>query len=242
MTQKQMRKNTIDVEEIKLFAESSAKWWDESGPFAPLHKMTPVRMAFLREELGDVKGLSVLDIGCGGGLIAEPLTRLGARVTGIDADETAIAVAAQHAQNTGLSINYIHGAAEDLVAKGKSFDVVLALEVIEHVNDPVDFVSLCAALVKPGGKIVFSTLNRTWKSYLIGILMAERVVQWVPHGTHDWKKFIKPSELAALCAREHLHVCSAKGLAFNPLGGTFYVAPHDLDVNYFLVTRKPSAR
>jgi len=241
MSRQQMKKNTIDPQEIKHFAESSAKWWDESGPFAPLHKMTPARMSFLRGELGEVKGLSILDIGCGGGLISEPLSRLGAHVTGIDADGSAIAVAKEHSKAHGLSVTYIHGAAEDLVAQGKKFDAVLALEIIEHVNNPSDFVALCAQLVKPNGKVIFSTPNRTWKSYALGIIVAERIIGWVPRGTHDWKKFIKPSELAALCNKADLDVCSAKGLAFDPLGGTFYVASHDLDVNYFLVTQPHKA-
>lgn len=227
--------STINANEISHFAQDSADWWNLDGAFAPLHRITPTRMRYLKSVIGDVKGKTILDIGCGGGLISTPLARLGAKVTGIDADQQAITVAQQHAQDENLEIEFIHGAAENLVAKGRRFDVVMALEVIEHVDHPELFVELCAKLVKPNGLVVFSTLNRTWKSYALGIVAAERVLRWVPAGTHDWKKFIKPSELAKMAENTGLHICDAKGIIFSPLKNEFSIHPHDLDINYFLV-------
>lgn len=229
--------STINASEISHFARDSADWWDIDGPFAPLHRITPVRMGYLKNVIGDVKGKTILDIGCGGGLISVPLSRLGGKVTGVDADKQAITVAKQHSTTQGLEIEFLHGAAENLVADGRQFDVVVALEVIEHIDNPDLFVKLCSELVKPDGVIIFSTLSRTWKSYALGIFAAERLLQWVPVGTHDWKKFIKPSELAKLATACGLTVQDAKGMVFNPLKNEFSIHPHDLDVNYFLVAR-----
>lgn len=227
--------STINSDEILHFAQDSADWWNLDGAFAPLHRMTPARMQFLKDTIGMVKGKTIVDIGCGGGLISTPLSRLGAKVTGIDADAQAISVAKNHALREDLSIDFIVGAAENLVAQNKKFDVVLALEIIEHVENPSLFVELCARLVKPNGLVIFSTLNRTWKSYALGIIAAERILKWVPAGTHDWKKFIKPSELAKLSESNGLFLRDAKGMVYNPLNGQFSVHPHDLDLNYFLV-------
>jgi len=227
--------STINQNEIQHFARDSADWWNENGAFAPLHLMTPARMRFLKDTVGEIKGKTILDIGCGGGLISTPLARLGAKVTGVDADTQAISVASHHAKAENLLINFIAGAAEDLVAQKQKFDVVLALEVIEHVENPSLFVELCAKLVKPDGLIIFSTLNRTWKSYALGIIAAERILKWVPAGTHDWKKFIKPSELAKLAKSNGLFLRSAKGMVYNPLNNQFSIHPHDLELNYFLV-------
>lgn len=228
-------KTTINADEINNFANDSADWWNEDGAFAPLHRMTPARMRFLKDTIGTVKGKTILDIGCGGGLISTPLARLGAKVTGVDADAQAIAVARDHAQAENLDIDFIAGAAENLVAQKKKFDVVLALEIIEHVDNPDYFVELCSQLVKPNGLVIFSTLNRTWKSYAMGIIAAERILKWVPAGTHDWHKFIKPSELAKYCTANNLALQSAKGMVYNPLTQEFTIHPHDLDINYFLV-------
>lgn len=227
--------STINSAEISHFAKDSGDWWNVDGAFAPLHRMTPARMQFLKDAIGTVKGKTIVDIGCGGGLISTPLARLGAKVTGIDADAQAISVAKTHAVSENLDIDFISGAAEDLVTKGKKFDVVLALEVVEHVDNPDLFVELCSKLVKPNGLVIFSTLNRTWKSYAMGIIAAERLLKWVPVGTHDWKKFIKPSELARLCESNALVLRNAKGMVYNPLNGQFSIHPHDLDLNYFLV-------
>ena len=234
--------STRDEREIAHFAETSAQWWDEHGPYAPLHRMTSARMRFLKQALGDVKGKAILDVGCGGGLMCEPLARLGAKVTGIDADAQAIATASAHAARQDLNITYINGAAEDLVQRGKTFDVVMGLEVVEHVSNPELFVEMLAQLVRPGGLVVMSTLNRTWKSYALGIIAAERVLRWVPAGTHDWQKFLKPSELARMAEQNHLAVQQLMGLVYRPLTGDFELAPHDLDVNYFLVASAPAKR
>lgn len=231
--------STINAEEISHFAQDSADWWNVDGAFAPLHRMTPARMSYLKSVIGEIKNKTILDIGCGGGLISTPLARLGGKVTGIDADKQAITVAKQHSKAQGLDIDFIHGAAENLVAEGRKFDVVMALEVIEHVDNPDLFVKLCSQLVKPNGIIVFSTLNRTWKSYALGIIAAERILRWVPVGTHDWKKFIKPSELARYATSCGLTVTDAKGMVFNPLKNEFAIHPHDLDLNYFLVASPP---
>lgn len=235
-------KSTRDEKEIAHFAQDSRNWWDRDGPFSPLHRLTPARMRFLKGTIGDMKGKSILDIGCGGGLTSEPLARLGAKVTAVDADKQAITVARAHAATQNLTIDYIAGAAEDLVSEGKKFDVVLALEIIEHVSDPRLFVELVTSLVKPGGIIIFSTLNRTWKSYALGIIAAERVIKWVPPGTHDWHKFVKPSELARLIEAQKFTLQRVMGLVYKPLSGAFTLEPHDLDVNYFLVATAPATK
>jgi 2-polyprenyl-6-hydroxyphenyl methylase/3-demethylubiquinone-9 3-methyltransferase len=229
------KQTTINPSEIAHFAQTSADWWNPNGAFAPLHRMTPARMRFLKDTIGVIKGKSILDIGCGGGLISAPLSRLGGNVTGVDADKQAISTAAQHAAHENLSIEFIAGAAENLVEQGRKFDVVLALEIIEHVENPALFVKLCTNLVKPGGLVIFSTLNRTWKSYALGIIAAERILNWVPVGTHNWTKFIKPSELADMAQKNGLHIHTAKGLVYNPFTSEFSIHPHDLDLNYFLV-------
>lgn len=227
--------STINAHEISHFAQDSVDWWNVDGAFAPLHRITPTRMRYLKSVIGDIKNKTILDIGCGGGLISVPLSRLGAKVTGVDADKQAITVAKQHSKDQGLDIDFIHGAAENLVEEGRKFDVVMALEVIEHVDNPELFVELCSKLVKPNGIVIFSTLSRTWKSYALGIVAAERILRWVPVGTHDWKKFIKPSELSRMAAASGLTVTDAKGMVFNPLKNEFSIHPHDLDLNYFLV-------
>lgn len=234
-TQRSSKLSTVNSNEISHFAADSADWWNLKGPFAPLHRMTPARMSFIKGQLGAVKGKTILDIGCGGGLISIPLSRLGGKVTGIDADAQAVSVARAQAKLHGLDTQFIHGAAEDLAADGKKFDVVLALEVIEHVDNPALFVELCSQLVKPNGVVIFSTLNRTWKSYALGIVAAERILGWVPKGTHDWHKFMKPSELARLAEASGLSVSCASGMVYNPLTAEFAVHQHDLDLNYFLV-------
>jgi len=226
---------TVDAGEIRHFSAHASEWWDRYGSYAPLHQMTPARMAYLVSVLGPVKGLKVLDIGCGGGLVSEPLARLGAKVTGVDADPNAIRAALAHAKTQNLSIDYRQGAAEDFVKAREKFDVVLGLEILEHTSSPSDFVELCADLVTPNGKIVFSTLNRTWKSYALGIVAAERLLNWAPEGTHQWNKFIKPSELSNIAEECRLKPVSACGLVYNPVRGQFDLAPHRLDVNYFML-------
>ncbi len=243
-----MKASTRDDRQIAHFSKDSADWWNPDGPFRPLHRLNPARLGFIRKTLvshfglDDSKikaldGLSILDLGCGGGLIAEPLARIGGRVTGVDADRTGIDTAKAHAELSGLAIDYICGAAEDLSGK-RQFDVVLALEIIEHTPSPEDFVALCATLVRKGGLVIFSTLNRNWKSYALGILAAEYLLRWVPPGTHEWKRFVKPSELALLAENEGLELLDVKGMIFNPIKNEFSIHPYDVDVNYFLVAEK----
>ncbi|MEM7651532.1 MAG: bifunctional 2-polyprenyl-6-hydroxyphenol methylase/3-demethylubiquinol 3-O-methyltransferase UbiG [Pseudomonadota bacterium] len=234
--------SSIDAQEIENFSKDSAYWWDEDGPFKPLHKLNPVRLSYIKaqicevferdiDDLNALKGLSILDVGCGGGLVCEPLARLGARVSGADADAQAIEVAKAHAKDSGLKIDYQNKPAEEI---GKKFDVVLALEIIEHVNDPQAFVKSVAKLVKPGGLVIFSTLNRNPKSFLLGIVAAEYILKWVPQGTHSWKKFIKPSELSKMGRAAGLAPKDVTGLVFNPLQGSFQLSKTDLDVNFLM--------
>lgn len=233
---------TINQAEITHFAKDSLKWWDENGPFAPLHKLNPARIQYLKDQItahyGSIKGLSVLDIGCGGGLVCEPLARLGADVTGIDGDAQAIKVAKDHAQGNKLNINYLVGDAYNLIKDKKRFDVVLGLEIIEHVDDPDIFIDTMTKLVKPNGLIILSTLNRTAKSYALGIIMAEYVLRWVPQGTHSWQKFLKPSELNRMLQRRNWRAQNVMGLHYNPFGDEFHLSARDVDVNYFLTATK----
>lgn len=245
-----MKASTLDRKEIDHFSKDSADWWNPDGPFKPLHRLNPARLSFIRETLVNhfnlddrkikaLSGLSILDIGCGGGLISEPLARIGANVTGLDADATGIKTAKAHAKAENLEIEYICGAAEDLADGKRKYDVVLALEIIEHTSSPEEFVSLCTKLVKKGGIVIFSTLNRTPKSYALGIVAAEYILRWVPAGTHQWNKFVKPSELADMAENEGLKLLDVKGMMFNPIKNEFSIHPSDVDVNYFLVAEKP---
>ena len=238
--------STVNASEVAQFTAIAHEWWDERGKFAPLHRLNPARIAYIRDHLAQhfkrpaesvspLAGLSLLDVGCGGGLICEPMARLGASVTGIDAGDKNIHVAANHATASGLTIDYQHITAEELVAKGATFDVVLALEIIEHVANPSAFYDALAALVKPGGMLILSTLNRTTKSYLMAIIGAEYVLRWLPRGTHDWKCFVKPSEMAAELSRRKFSVIDTSGIVYQPLSREFYINPKDLDVNYLMV-------
>lgn len=233
---------SIDNEEIANFAKDSDKWWDEHGPFAPLHKLNPVRLLFIKKEickhygrdfddLKALKNLEILDIGCGGGLVCEPMARMGANITGIDADTNAIDIAKNHAKNSNLDINYKKGELKD---HDKKYDVVLALEIIEHVTDISLFIEQCTQHVKPDGILIMSTLNRTAKSYALGIIAAEHLLRWVPKGTHSWNKFVKPSEIAREARKHSFNVKTIKGLIFNPLKNEFSISDNDLDVNYLI--------
>ncbi len=238
--------NTVDQKEIQAFSKDAAQWWDPAGPFAPLHRLNPVRMGYIRGRICDhfgleqndlkpFKNLKILDVGCGGGLVCEPLARLGGTVTGLDAAPVAIEAAKDHAKASGLSITYRAEPSDN--HKGGPYDVITALEIIEHVSDTHAFIASLRKLLKPGGILIVSTLNRTGKSYALGIVAAEYILGWVPKGTHDWKKFVKPSELAALLRAHDLAPSETAGLVFNPLGGDFTISKTDLDVNYLMVAK-----
>ena len=233
---------SVDPAEVARFSAMAEEWWDATGKFRPLHKLNPVRLAYIRDKLAarfgrDVRkprpfaGLRLLDIGCGGGLIAEPMARLGADVVAIDASATNIGIARAHAAESGLAIDYRAAAAEALAEAGERFDAVLCLEVVEHVADRPAFLTTTASLVAPGGALIASTINRTPQAYLLAIVGAEYVLRWVPRGTHDWGKFVRPSELAASLRRGGLEVQDLSGVVYSPLTDTWHLS-RDLAVNY----------
>jgi 2-polyprenyl-6-hydroxyphenyl methylase/3-demethylubiquinone-9 3-methyltransferase len=241
---------TVDAAEIAKFAAMAEEWWDPAGKFRPLHRLNPVRLEFLRDRIADrfgrdirterpLAGLAVLDVGCGGGLLCEPMARLGARVTGIDAGGENVAIARAHAEGMGLAIDYRAAAAADLAAAGETFDVVLNMEVVEHVADRDAFLGDCAKLVRPGGLMFLATLNRTPKAYLLAIVGAEYVLQWLPRGTHEWRRFVRPSEMAASLRRAGMTITELAGVAYDPLQDRWRLASQDLDVNYMAVAEKP---
>ena len=241
---------TLDEAEIAKFSAIAAEWWDEKGKFAPLHRINPVRLAYLREritrhfgkdaeQIHALDGLSLVDIGCGGGLVSEPMARMGAKVTGIDGSETNIKTAQAHAHATHTKVDYRATTAEALAEAGEQFDVVLALEVIEHVGDVSLFLQSIAALVKPGGVLIVSTLNRTIKSYALAIIGAEYVLRWLPRGTHDWQKFLKPHEvILPLTQQQGLAHVETSGMVMHPLTGQWRMDDRDIDVNYYAVFAK----
>jgi len=224
--------SSINAQEIEHFAKDSAHWWDERGPFAILHRLNPTRMEYLISQIGEVKGKTILDIGCGGGLVCEPLARLGAKVTGLDADAQAIDAARAHAAEMGLKVTYKNEAVEQ---HKEQYDVVMALEILEHVNDPAAFVRDAVACLKPDGVFIASTLNRTAKSFALGIVAAEYIMGYVPRGTHEWKKFIKPSELSGWMRESGVTTQDVTGLVLNPLSGEFELSDNRVDVNYFMI-------
>ncbi len=230
--------SSVDPEEVERFSRIAGEWWNPNGKFKPLHRITPLRVQWIRDMALPPTPCTLLDIGCGGGLVAEPMARLGLNVTAIDASERNIAVAKLHAEQSGLNIDYRCTTAEALVDTQARFDIVLALEIIEHVADPAAFVASCAMLVKPGGKLVFSTLNRTVKSYALAILGAEYVLRWLPVGTHTWNKFIRPSELAGWLRAANAEVTRMDGMVFTPLKNEWHWNAHDLSVNYILAAVK----
>lgn len=236
--------SSVNSAQIEHFAKDSKEWWNENGPFEPLHKINPARLVFIKKQICDFYGsdiehkgalenLDILDIGCGGGLVCEPLARLGAKVTGLDADPQAIEIAKEHAKEKNLDITYTY---DDLHSLKQQFDVVLALEVLEHVDNIhlCMFIEQCTKVLKPGGLIIFSTLNRTVKSFALGIIAAEYILRWVPEGTHSWKNFIKPSELtrfARPCNLEPLHIT---GITYNILKDEFTLSKNNCDVNFLM--------
>ncbi len=240
---------SVDPDEVAKFAALAGEWWDPAGKFAPLHRLNPARLTFIRDRIAahrgrdplaerPLAGLRVLDIGCGGGLLCEPLARLGAAVTGIDAAERNVAVAAAHAAEAGLDIDYRHATAEDLAGNVAGFDLVLNMEVVEHVADVAAFLQASAALVAPGGAMALATLNRTPKSFALAIVGAEYILRWLPRGTHDWRRFLRPSELVASLRAAGLETRELTGVAYNPLTGAWHLAARDLDVNYMIFAVK----
>ncbi len=239
----------LDPAEIERFSKLASEWWDPNGKFRPLHKIGPPRIQFVRDEvcrrlgrrpegLRPLSGLALLDIGCGGGLVCEPMARMGASVTGVDPATANIAAAAKHAEGQGLTIDYRAIEAETLIAEGRTFDAVLCLEVVEHVPDPAAFLKTCATLVRPGGVLVLSTLNRTLKSYALAIVGAEYILRWLPVGTHRWDRFLTPAELTGHVTAAGMKVWETRGVVFNPLRDTWSLDA-DTGVNYMLSAAKP---
>ena len=241
---------TLDETEVAKFARLAHEWWNPDGAFAPLHKFNPIRLQFIRDcaaaqfardarSLRPFTGLSLLDLGCGGGLVAEPMARLGFEVIGCDAGADAVRAAEAHARETGLSLSYRVATAEALAAESASFDVVLALEIVEHVADVDAFVRIVAKLVKPGALLIVATINKTLKSLALAKIAAEYILRWVPPGTHDWNRFVPPSRLAAELEANGLRILRRQGFAFDPLAWSWRPS-RDLDVNYAIAATKPA--
>lgn len=241
---------TADAEDVARFTAMAETWWDATGKFRPLHLINPPRLGFIRDHVcahfgrdatveKPLDGLEILDIGCGGGLVCEPLRRLGATVTGIDAGDANVKIAALHAKASGLDIDYRCILPEDLGREGKKFDVVLALEIIEHVADVDQFLAAISSLMKPDGAIVLSTINRTLKALALAKIGAEYVLRWVPAGTHDWRKFVKPSEMASGLRPHGLEITDLAGLVYSPFQDEWSLNADDLDMNYLAFAKKP---
>jgi ubiquinone biosynthesis O-methyltransferase len=246
MTETAHSSASIDPAEVAKFSAMAAEWWDPAGKFAPLHKFNPVRLQFIRETaakhfgrtgLRPFDGLTLLDIGCGGGLLAEPMTRLGFAVTGADASEKNVKTAMTHAAASGLGIDYRVTTAESLAEAGLAFDVVLNMEVVEHVADLPGYINACARLVKPGGVMFVATLNKTLKSLALAKIGVEYVLRWLPPGTHDWNRFVEPDRLIGLLKDAGLSVKQTRGVSFNPISWSWSLSD-DTDVNYMVVAGK----
>lgn len=247
----QAQQSTVDPSEIAKFEAMAAEWWDINGKFKPLHMLNPCRLDYITTQIAGeydrdltqpnaFKGLRILDIGCGGGLLCEPMARLGADVVGADAAERNIPVAKLHAQQSELEIDYRHTTAEDMAAHGDQFDVVLNMEVVEHVAEPLTYLTACQRLLKPGGLHICSTINRNPKSYVMAIFGAEYVMRWLPKGTHEWSKFITPDELFDLMTQAGLSPVDRKGFVFNPISWSWAISDRDLSVNYVTASTKPA--
>ena len=241
---------TIDPAEIAKFEAMAAEWWDPNGKFRPLHMMNPVRLDYITRQIAaefgrdltverPFEGLRLLDIGCGGGLLSEPMARLGADVVGADAAERNIPVARVHAEQSGLTIDYRHTSAEALAAAGEQFDVVLNMEVVEHVADPQAYLTACHDLLKSGGLMLCSTINRNPKSFAMAIVGAEYIMRWLPKGTHEWSKFITPDELFKMIEIAGLRPVDRKGYVFNPISWGWSISDRDLSVNYVTASIRP---
>jgi 2-polyprenyl-6-hydroxyphenyl methylase/3-demethylubiquinone-9 3-methyltransferase len=241
--------STVDPAEVAKFEAMAAEWWDPNGKFKPLHMLNPCRLDYITRQIAaefdrdltqdhPFTGLRILDIGCGGGLLSEPMARLGATVVGADAAPRNIPVAQIHAAQSGLDIDYRHTTAEDMAAAGERFDVVLNMEVVEHVANPLAYLTACQTLLKPGGLMICSTLNRNPKSFVMAIVGAEWVMRWLPKGTHDWAKFITPEELYALIRQAGLDPVDKKGMVFNPVSWNWSLSSRELSCNYVTASVK----
>lgn len=246
-----MNTSTVDPSEIAKFEAMAAEWWDLNGKFKPLHMLNPCRLDYITSQIAaeydrdldaslPFEGLRILDIGCGGGLLSEPMARLGADVVGADAAGGNIPVAQVHAAQSGLTIDYRHTTAEAMAEAGEQFDVVLNMEVVEHVADPLAYLTACQTLLKPGGLMVCSTINRNPKSFMMAIIGAEHIMRWLPKGTHEWNKFITPDELFELISNAGLNPVDRKGFVFNPIAWSWSLSDRDLSVNYVTASTKPS--
>jgi 2-polyprenyl-6-hydroxyphenyl methylase/3-demethylubiquinone-9 3-methyltransferase len=242
-------RSTVEDNEIAHFSHHAGAWWEKDGALRSLHQLNPLRIAYIRDKMTGhfsmrgkgrqvLKGLSLLDVGCGGGLASEPMARLGAEVTGIDASAEAIAEARRHADMFDLSIDYRVGTLEELAKQKKSYDVVTALEIVEHVADLDMFMAALAKVVKPGGMLILSTVNRTPQSFLLGIVAAEYILRWVPRGTHHWSKFRKPSELVSRVEAHGLQTIDLSGIIFDPVKRDFHISDKHLAVNYMMTAVK----
>ena len=230
----------VDPVELEKFSQLAHRWWDPQSEFKPLHEINPLRLAYI-DRIADLAGKAVLDVGCGGGILAEAMAARGARVTGIDLAEKPLKIAQLHLYESGLEVEYLEIAAEELATKRSGhYDVVTCMELLEHVPDPAATVRACAGLVKPGGVVFFATINRNPKSYLFAVIGAEYILKLLPRGTHDYAKFIKPSELAAMCRAANLSVADVMGMTYNPLSRVYALA-RDADVNYILHCQRPQA-
>ncbi|HEX8232193.1 MAG TPA: bifunctional 2-polyprenyl-6-hydroxyphenol methylase/3-demethylubiquinol 3-O-methyltransferase UbiG [Caulobacteraceae bacterium] len=241
--------SSIDAAEVERFSRLAAEWWDPKGKFAPLHRFNPVRLTFIRDQAlirfnrdgasrRPFEGLRLLDIGCGGGLLCEPMRRLGFAVTGVDASERNSGTAQMHAAEQGLDIDYRCTTAEALLAEGAAYDLVLNMEVIEHVANPAQYLRDCARLIAPGGMMIVATINRTAKALALAVVGAEYVLGWLPRGTHDWRKFVAPEEMRAWLAGDPVEVEGPFGVSFRPLAGRWALSD-DTDVNYMMTVKRP---
>lgn len=241
-------RTTVDKDQVEMFSKMAAEWWSPTGKFRPLHKFNPVRLAYIRERICQnfgrdpkahrpLEGLRILDIGCGGGLLSEPVARMGATVIGADPSEKNIGIASTHAKETGTEIDYRAVTAEDLAQAGETFDVILNMEVVEHVADVNLFLTTCASMVRPGGLMFMATINRTLKARALAIFAAEEILRWLPRGTHQYEKLVRPEEIERPLASSGLHIIHRTGVFFNPLQDRWNLSP-DMDVNYMLLARR----